>query len=79
MTGAVGRAENKFSIARCMGEHLGCNPCGKVAGREQCHRLAGPGGAAVALAETTLDYTANPVLTLDRRLRRLFEHPPSGL
>jgi len=51
MTGAVGVTEKKFSGARCEGEHLECSPCGKVAGREQCHRLAGPGGAAVALAE----------------------------
>lgn len=37
-----------------------CSPCGKVAGRERCHRLAGPGGAAVALAENQdSDYTAN--------------------
>lgn len=37
-----------------------CSPCGKVAGRERCHRLAGPGGAAVALAENqVLDYTVN--------------------
>lgn len=46
--------------ARCVGEHLECSPCGKVAGRERCHRLAGPGGAAVALAENQdLDYSAN--------------------
>lgn len=37
-----------------------CSPCGKVAGRERCHRLAGPGGAAVALAENQVsDYTVN--------------------
>jgi hypothetical protein len=46
-----------FQKARREGEHLGCSPCGKVAGREQCHRLALPGGAAVALAESALDYT----------------------
>ena len=47
-------------MARCEGEHLECSPCGKVAGRERCHRLAGPGGAAVALAENQVsDYTAN--------------------
>ena len=40
-----------------MGEHLGCSPCGVGAGRERGHRLAWPGGAAVALAKSTLDYT----------------------
>lgn len=45
-------------MARCEGEHLVCSPCGKVAGRERCHRLAEPGGAAVALAENQeSDYT----------------------
>lgn len=58
MTTSVGGAENSnFPLARCGGEHLGCNPCGKVAGCEQGHRLAGPGGVAVALAETSVDYT----------------------
>jgi len=33
-----------------MGEHLVCSPCGEVAGRAIRSRLAGPGGAAVALA-----------------------------
>jgi hypothetical protein len=26
--------------ARCGGEHLGCNPCGKVAGARVLHQLA---------------------------------------
>ena len=42
MTGAVFVTEKKSSVARCEGEHLVCSPCGKVAGREQCHHLAGP-------------------------------------
>ena len=33
------------------GEHLECSPCGGLACRERSHRLAGSGGAAVALAE----------------------------
>ena len=33
------------------GEHLECSPCGVLACRERSHRLAGSGGAAVALAE----------------------------
>ena len=45
------RSEINFPLAKCGGEHLVCSPCGKVAGRERCHQLAGPGGAAVALAE----------------------------
>ena len=46
-------------MARWEGDHLECSPCGKVAGRELCQRLAWPGGAAVALAESTLDYTVD--------------------
>jgi hypothetical protein len=53
LTDAVYLTENKFSVARCEGEHLACSPCGKVAGREHCHRVAGPGGAAVALAKNS--------------------------
>jgi hypothetical protein len=34
-----------------LGEHLECSPCGKVASRALVSRLAGPGGAAVALAK----------------------------
>jgi hypothetical protein len=29
-------------VARWEGDHLGCNPCGKLAGRELCHRVACP-------------------------------------
>ena len=55
-----GRVDREISLeARCEGEHLVCSPCGKVAGCERfAQRLAGPGGAAVALAESTLDYTS---------------------
>jgi len=50
-------AEAAASMARCLGEHLECSPCGEDAGRERvARRLAGPGGAAVALAESTWDY-----------------------
>ena len=45
------------SGARWVGEHLGCSPCGELAGRALCvARLAGSGGAAVALA------ASNPTL-----------------
>ena len=37
-------------MARREGEHLVCSPCGEVAGRARMAQLAGPGGAAVALA-----------------------------
>ena len=53
-----GKRELVPRLARWEGDHLGCSPCGKAAGRDQCHRLAWPGGAAVALAESNLDYTA---------------------
>ena len=37
-------------VASGLGEHLECSPCGNVASRALVSRLAGPGGAAVALA-----------------------------
>ena len=39
------------------GEHLECSPCGILACRERSHRLAGSGGAAVALTKRVSDYT----------------------
>lgn len=56
-----------------------CNPCGEVAGRELGHRLAVSGGAAVALARATLDYTSKFrmfTLNIGRRLE-LFKQPLS--
>lgn len=38
--------------ARWVGEHLVCSPCGRVASRARWQRLAGSGGAAVALADS---------------------------
>ena len=39
-----------------VGANIWCaSPCGGLAGREQCHQMAGPGGAAVALAENNLE------------------------
>ena len=52
-----GRDGNEYPTARCEGEHLECNPCGKVACSERRHLLAWPGGVAVALAESTGDYS----------------------
>jgi hypothetical protein len=40
--GIVWLTKTRFLPASCVGEHLVCSPCGKVAGRESCHRLAGP-------------------------------------
>ena len=45
------------TLARCVGEHLECSPCGEFACEELCLRLAVPGGAAVALASRESDYT----------------------
>ena len=47
---AVPSAGEKPRMARCMGEHLVCSPCGGLAGDARWHRLAGSGGVAVALA-----------------------------
>ena len=49
---------------------MGCSPCGEVAECELCQRLAWPGGAAVALAGSALDYTV---------ALGFFELEPSGL
>ena len=43
------------------GEHLECSPCGGLACRERSHRLAGSGGAAVALTKRAADYTYRSV------------------
>ena len=52
-----GRDGKQYPTARCEGDHLECNPCGKVACCEHRHQLAWPGGVAVALAESTCDYS----------------------
>lgn len=44
-------------MARWEGDHLECNPCGELAGRELVSSRGLPGGVAVALAESALDYT----------------------
>ena len=51
--------KSQFPEARCGGDHLECSPCGEAAGCELCQRLAWPGGAAVALAESALHYTVD--------------------
>jgi hypothetical protein len=54
--GTVRLTRARFLPARLVGEHLVCSPCGKVASRDSCHRLAGP-EVLLSLLPKGVDYT----------------------